>query len=136
MMVMITWNDSLSVKVKEIDLQHQKLIDMINELNEAMKKGKGKESLAKIINGLVSYTATHFKQEERYFDKFGYPDTVNHKKEHVAFVQKVTDFKNGFEKNNLSVTVEVMNFLSDWLKNHIKGTDKKYSAFFNEKGLS
>jgi hemerythrin len=135
-MAMITWNDNLSVKVKEIDLQHQKLIDMINELNEAMKKGKGKESLAKIINGLVSYTATHFKQEERYFDKFGYPDTVNHKKEHVAFVKKVTDFKNGFEKNNLSVTVEVMNFLSDWLKNHIKGTDKQYSAFFNEKGLS
>jgi hemerythrin len=134
-MALINWSDSLSVNVKEIDLQHRKLIDMINELNEAMRVGKGKESLGKILNGLISYTATHFKQEERYFDKYGYPDTVNHKKEHVAFVKKVTDFKDGFENNNLAVTMEVMNFLSDWLKNHIKGTDKKYSKFFNEKGL-
>jgi hemerythrin len=121
--------------VNEIDLQHRKLIDMINELNEAMKIGKGKDSLGKIINGLISYTATHFKTEEQFFDKFGYPDTVNHKKEHVAFVKKVTDFQDGFEKKNLAVTMEVMNFLSDWLRNHIKGTDKKYSKFFNDKGL-
>jgi len=134
-MALINWSDSLSVNVKEIDLQHRKLIDMINELNEAMKNGKGKNSLGKILNGLISYTATHFKQEERYFDKLRYPDTVNHKKEHVAFVKQVTEFKDGFEKDNLAVTMEVMNFLSDWLKNHIKGTDKKYSKFFNEKGL-
>ena len=134
-MALINWSDSLSVNVKEIDLQHRKLIDMINELNEAMRIGKGKDSLGKILNGLISYTATHFRQEERYFDKYGYPDTVNHKKEHVAFVKKVTEFKDGFEKNNLAVTMEVMKFLSDWLGNHIKGTDKKYSNFFNEKGL-
>ena len=134
-MALINWSDSLSVNVKEIDLQHRKLIDMINELNEAMRIGKGKDSLGQILKGLISYTATHFRQEERYFDKYGYPDTVNHKKEHVAFVKKVTEFKDGFEKNNLAVTMEVMNFLSDWLKNHIKGTDKKYSKFFNEKGL-
>jgi hemerythrin len=121
--------------VQEIDLQHQKLIGMINELNEAMKSRKGKESLGKIINTLISYTATHFKQEEQYFDRFGYPDSENHKKGYVAFVKKVTDFKKGFEKNDLTVTMEVMNFLSDWLRNHIKGTDKKYSKFFNEKGL-
>ena len=134
-MALINWSDSLSVNVNEIDLQHRKLIDMINELNEAMKIGKGKDSLGKIINGLISYTATHFKTEEQFFDKFGYPDTVNHKKEHVAFVKKVTDFQDGFEKKNLAVTMEVMNFLSDWLRNHIKGTDKKYSKFFNDKGL-
>ena len=98
-MALINWNESLSVNVKEIDLQHKKLIDMNNELNEAMKLGKGKDALGKIVNGLISYTATHFK------------------------------------KGNLPLSVEVMNFLSDWLKNHIKGTDKKYSKFFNEKGL-
>ncbi len=134
-MALINWNDSLSVNVKEIDLQHKKLVDMINELNEAMRIGKGKEALGKIINGLISYTATHFKNEEQYFEKLRYPDAANHKKEHIAFVKKVTDFKDGFEKNNLAVTMEVMSFLSDWLKNHIKGTDKKYSKFFNEKGL-
>jgi len=134
-MAMIQWNDSFSVKVAEIDQQHKKLVAMINELHDAMKQGKGKNVLGKIINGLISYTATHFKTEEKYFDRFGYPEKDSHKKEHVAFVKKVSEFKDGFEKGKLSLTLEVMNFLSDWLKNHIMGTDKKYSQFFNEKGL-
>ena len=134
-MAMINWNDSLSVHVAEIDQQHKKLIEMINELNDAMKVGKGKDVLEKIVNNLIGYTATHFKTEENYFAKFGYPDTENHKKEHAAFVQKVSDFKTGFETGKLAVTIEVMSFLSDWLKNHIMGTDKKYASFFNEKGL-
>ncbi len=134
-MALIQWDGSFSVKVAEIDQQHQKLVSMINELNDAMRQGKGKDVLGKIINGLISYTATHFNTEEKYFDRFGYPETDSHKKEHVAFVKKVSEFKNGFEQGKLGLSIEVMNFLSDWLKNHIKLTDMKYSKFFNEKGL-
>ena len=47
-MALITWNDTLSVNVEEIDQQHRTLIAMINELNEAMKLGKGKDVLGKI----------------------------------------------------------------------------------------
>jgi hemerythrin len=134
-MALIQWNDSLSVDVAEIDRQHQKLVLMINELSEAMKQGKGKDVLGKILNSLIGYTATHFQTEEKYFDLYRYPETAIHKKEHVAFVQNISDFKDGFEKGKLSVTIELMNFLSDWLIHHIKGTDKKYSTFFNAKGL-
>jgi len=134
-MALIQWNDSLSVKVAEIDQQHKRLIAMINELHDAMKQGKGKDVLGKIINGLSSYAVMHFSTEEKYFDRFGYPETESHKKKHVAFVKKVLEFKDGFEKGELNLTLNVMNFLSDWLKNHIMGTDKKYSQFFNEKGL-
>lgn len=134
-MSMITWNDTLSVNVAEIDRQHQKLIAIINELNDAMKVGKGREILGEIVTNLVNYTDTHFKTEEAYFEKFGYPNTADHKKEHTAFVQKVADFKEGFEQKRLSVSVEVMTFLSDWLRNHIMGTDKQYSRFFNDNGL-
>jgi len=108
---------------------------MINELDEAMKKGKGKNILAKIINDLISYTSTHFKTEEKYFDQFGFPKAASHKKEHSAFVQQVSDFKKGFNNGKLALSVDIMNFLSDWLKKHINGTDKEYSQFFNAKGL-
>ena len=134
-MALINWYDSFRVNVKEIDQQHQKLVSMINELNDAMMQGKGKDVMGKIVNGLFSYTATHFKTEEKYFDQFRYPETDSHKKEHIAFVQKVSGFKDGYEKGKLGLSIEVMNFLSDWLKNHIKATDMKYSQFFNEKGL-
>jgi hemerythrin len=134
-MDLIKWDDSLSVHVAIIDQQHQNLISMINDLHGAMKLGKGKDVLGKIVIGLINYTAIHFKTEEDYFSKFGYAEADSHIKEHVAFVRKVSEFKDGFEKGKLSVSIDVLNFLSDWLQNHIKGTDKKYSQFFNEKGL-
>jgi hemerythrin len=40
-MSLIQWNDRLSVHVAEIDGQHQKLVGMINDLNDAMRQGKG-----------------------------------------------------------------------------------------------
>lgn len=134
-MALLTWNESFSVNVAEIDQQHKKLIDMVNDLNDAMKQGKGKEVLGKILNSMVSYTVSHFRTEEKYFDQFGYPEADDHKKEHAAFIEKVTDFKGKFESRNLFLTIEVMDFLSGWLKTHIMGTDRKYSDFFNEKGL-
>lgn len=134
-MSLIHWNDALSVNIADIDKQHKKLVFMINELNGAMKQGKGKDVLGKILITLIDYTATHFKTEEKYFDLYKYPETAIHKKEHIAFVRKVSEFKDGFERQELSITIDVMTFLSDWLKNHIKVTDKKYSTFFNDRGL-
>ena len=58
-----------------------------------------------------------------------------HKAKHSAFVEKVYDFKEEYEAGKLSLTLDVMNFLKDWLKGHIQGEDKKYGPFFNEKGL-
>jgi hemerythrin len=134
-MALITWNSSLSVNVAEMDHQHKKLVALINELNDAMSVGRGRDVLGKIVSDLVTYTVVHFKAEEKYFAQFRYPDTFNHRIEHVAFVKRVTDFKQGFETGKLPLTVEVMSFLSEWLKKHIMGTDKKYSRFFNENGL-
>ena len=135
-MGLINWDSSLSVKVAEIDRQHQKLVMLINELNEAMKQRKTKEILGNIVDGLLSYTAIHFKTEEKYFAQYSYPDASTHNQEHTAFVKRVADFKEKFDKGQLALSIEVMKFLSDWLQNHIKGTDRKYSDFFNEKGLT
>ena len=135
-MPLINWSDRLSVNVTEIDNQHQKLIEMINDLSDAMMQGKSNEVMGAIVNNLIGYVATHFKTEEKYFSEFGYPDTEAHVKEHVNFVQKVTEFKDGFEKGEIALSIGVLNFLCDWLRNHIKGTDQKYTQCFNANGLS
>jgi hemerythrin len=134
-MALIEWSERLSVQVAELDDQHKKLIGLINELNDAMKVGKGRTILGKIVNDLAAYAATHCKTEERYFAQYEYPDTFNHRREHVALVKRISGFKDQFENGNEPLTVEVMRFMSDWLKKHIMETDKKYGSFFNEKGL-
>ncbi len=134
-MALITWNNSLSVKVAEIDQQHQKLITLINGLNDVMIEGRANDVGLKVVQDLMTYTAFHFTTEEKYFDKLGYPDAEAHKKEHSDFVNKVMKFKQGYEEGGIGLTTKIMNFLRDWLKQHIMGTDQKYAQFFNEKGL-
>jgi hemerythrin len=134
-MALITWNDSFSVQVAEIDRQHQKLVAMINDLDAAMRQGKGKDTLAQIIAGLAAYAGIHFRTEERYFEQFGYAESDSHKQEHANFSRTVADFKSRFDQGAIGLSIEVMNFLSTWLQQHIKTVDKHYGSFFNEHGL-
>lgn len=135
-MALFVWNNNYSVGIKEIDGQHKVLIDMLNELYDAMQSGKSNDILGAIIYKLVHYTKTHFATEEKYFDKFGYPDTFAHKKEHEKFTQKVLAFKNDFDAGKVAMTVSITSFLKDWLASHIQGVDKKYGPFLNSKGIS
>ena len=104
-------------------------------VNDAMKQGKGKDLPGRIISDLCIHAGSHFQTEEKHFDRHKYPETQSHKVKRAEFVKRIADFKNDYESGKVAMTVDLMNFLKDWLKNHIQGTDKKYSSFFNEKGL-
>lgn len=134
-MAYIEWNNSYSVKIMEIDNQHKKLVQMINELHEAMSKGKSKDILSPLLDNLASYTIEHFSLEEYYMDKFQYNNASIHKKEHLDFISKVKTYQENLKDGKFLLSVQIMNFLRDWLLNHIMGTDQKYAQFFIEKGL-
>ena len=134
-MTILRWTDALSVGIDEIDQQHKNLIMMVNELNEAMHERKAKDILGTIIDGLINYAATHFATEEKYFARYSYPETEIHKKEHVSFVEKIIEFKLGFDEGRLLLSLEVMNFLQEWLITHIQISDRKYCVYFNGNAL-
>lgn len=135
-MALITWNENYSVKVKQFDDQHKKLIEMVNELHDSMKVGKGKETLEKILKGLVQYTEQHFSSEERLMKLHGYTGYENHKKEHNQLVMQVLDIQKKYQEGTTMLTQSVMNFLRDWLQKHIQGDDKNYGPFLNSKGVN
>jgi len=134
-MALIRWTDSLSVQVAQLDQQHQILINLINELNDAMRQGKGQQVMDPILDRLVAYAGSHFATEERYFIQYAYPAAGEHRRAHAEFADRVADFKERLMQTRIGLSIEVMNFLSDWLQHHIQGEDKKYSACFNAAGL-
>jgi hemerythrin-like metal-binding protein len=88
-----------------------------------------------ILDRLVSYTVMHFGVEEKLFQKHGYPDADQHKKVHEKLIAKVIDFKTKVDKGDGTISMELMDFLKDWLVSHIKGTDKKYVPFLKQHGV-
>ena len=134
-MGLFPWKSKYSVHVAEIDGQHKKLVALVNELFDAMCAGKGREVIGKAVDELTRYTQTHFATEERLMLSTGYPDYRIHKKEHDDFVAHVSQFQAELVAGKIAVTVEVSNYLKDWLINHILNSDMKYSTYFNEKGI-
>ncbi|KAF0219430.1 MAG: hemerythrin family [Geobacteraceae bacterium] len=134
-MALLTWNDGYSVKVKQFDDQHKKLIDLVNQLHDAMKVGKGGQIIGDVLKALIDYTGTHFAAEERLMKLHSYPDYEAHKKEHNMLVMQVLDVQKKYQEGNAPITQNIMNFLKEWLVKHIQGDDKKYGPFLNGKGV-
>jgi hemerythrin-like metal-binding protein len=124
---MFEWSNSYSVGINSIDAQHQNLFAIGRELHTAMSHGQGKASLAKILDRLVQYTCAHFAHEERLMRLADYPDMPAHVAEHAALTRKVLQFQKDFEAGKVAMTVQLLQFLKEWLSHHIKGSDQKYA---------
>jgi hemerythrin-like metal-binding protein len=135
-MELIVWKDSLNLGFKEIDDQHRKLVAMINKLFDAMSAGKSKEVMQVVFSELSNYIVVHFGAEEKLMKQYGYEEYEYHKQEHAYFIEKLNELKLKFNSGNTSISLDVLNFLKDWLLKHIMGTDRKYVRLFSSKGHS
>lgn len=127
-MALFNWSVQYETGIFMVDTQHKKLVEAINTLHEAMKDGKGKEKAESTLNFLVDYTVQHFTAEEGLMKQKNYPDFVNHKAVHDKLVNEVKNMRTNYLAGKV-LPMEVSSFMSDWLKTHILGTDKKYVPF-------
>ncbi len=134
-MAVFQWNEKLSVGVQKFDDQHKRLVQMVNELQEAMLASKGREASKKVLDQLVQYTVTHFKDEESAMAAAKFPGLAQHKIEHEKLCNQVLDYKKRVDGGDLSVTVELLKFLRGWLVDHITKTDMAYGVHLNGVGV-
>jgi len=131
----LEWSDKLSVKISTFDVEHKKLITLINNLHDAMTRGEGHKMLGDTLASLADYTVQHFKHEEEVMQKYGYPGLAEQKKQHAEFVKKIADTQRDYEKGTAALTISVSTFLTSWIQNHIMKMDAGYSEFLIKAGM-
>ncbi len=134
-MAFLIWGDQYKVNIAEVDTQHKRLFDMVNEMHEAMKSGKAEAVLGKILDGLLQYCATHFATEERLMTTHGYPDYISHKRIHDKLTEEVKELQRRHQSGEPVLSFEVMEFLRKWLQSHILGADKMFGPYLKSKGV-
>ncbi len=129
------WKPEYSVSVSTFDMQHKKLLQLASNLHQTMREGRARSVLSDLLSQLVTYTRTHFRAEEEILDGNRYPELQRHREEHLALLVQVENFQKEFAAGNAHISIELMEFLRNWIANHILQTDSRYANYLNTRGV-
>jgi hemerythrin-like metal-binding protein len=131
----MTWNSGYSVGVKTMDSQHTVLFGLLNDLHAAMMKGQAQSLTGPLLRKLVEYTHTHFSAEEQMMAAAKYPGLADHRTRHRELIKQVEEYANRFESGEITLSLDLLKFLRNWLSDHIQKVDHQYGPWLNEHGL-
>lgn len=112
--------------IDKIDDEHQQIIAAMNDLHRAYEAKAPRARLAEAIERLKKVTVVHFKDEEAYMEKIGYPDLRKHRHMHQHLLDRLETFVTAFRASGV-LTEDFFMFLKMWLKSHICGIDTQYA---------
>ena len=125
--VAFPWKDAYNIGIPQVDTQHKGLVKLINDLHAGMQAGKAKDVLGGILDELIHYTERHFNDEEAMLRVKGYSKLAAHHAIHQDLTRQVVDLRDRFKSQNLVLSIEVMQFLKNWLAGHILTHDQAYA---------
>lgn len=130
------WDKTYSVSVPEMDHHHKHLLDLLNQLYQAMRDRSGMDVVGHILDDALEYTGTHFTAEEAMLEAYQYPDLYKQKVQHNKFVREILALQAKYERDDPIVCMATVSHLSEWFINHIRNLDKQYSSYFAEKKIT
>jgi hemerythrin len=133
---MFEWKDIYSTGIHSIDAQHRNLFAVAKDLFAAMSTGQGRAAVGRTLDRMVQYTASHFAHEERLMRLHNFPDFEAHKAEHDKLTAQVLQLQADYRAGKITITVQLLHFLRDWLQKHIQGSDQQYAPFLREKAVA
>jgi hemerythrin-like metal-binding protein len=128
------WDESLSVGIPEIDVEHQCFIRLINELNEAISSRMGLEEIKKRLRLILEDAASHFAHEEALFKEWKYPEVAEHAIEHEQMIIAMNKIIARFEHDCTEYElVEAVLDIKAALIEHLLAEDMKYCDYYQQK---
>ena len=132
-MPVIEWVDTLTVNVDELDEQHRGIIEVINDLHDALLHARIADldsARTKALDTMEDRVVSHFRTEEAFMSKIGYPGLDDHREKHLSFLELLRQHKNDLKDGALLLNSELMKTLGNWFMDHELGEDQKFSSFY------
>ncbi len=137
---MFEWKEEYSVGVEKFDKQHKQLLKIGRDLVSAfenLEKGIDQYDLiVELLQEMQKYTVYHFESEEKAMAEINYPELEKHKEIHQKFVNKLKDIDvENIDEDQKQFSMELLNFVANWIEQHILGEDQKYKPYFADKNI-
>ncbi|HJV36526.1 hemerythrin family protein [Geomonas sp.] len=135
---MAEWQDSLSIGVSEVDIQHRMLFEQFNTFVAACGRQEEEDAIYRLCWFLEAYALAHFKDEEELMQRVAFPDFEKHRAQHLAFAAEVRKLKKQLkdEGPQQSLVSAITNFMAGWLVRHVSTMDKALGKFMADGGMT
>lgn len=128
---LVNWKAEYNLGVEEIDRQHRALVELLNKAWEGIVFRADKDVILELVEQLERYTIAHFTAEEVYMLAIHYPNLEDHRLTHQKFIARIeAEKKRAVAGGELSLGL--VNFLKQWLLEHILGADKAFAEYANQ----
>ncbi len=122
------FTDKYRTGIELIDAEHAELFRIIREVHcviaDELVTDKY-DAIIKLLEDLRTYTKEHFADEEEYMEAIGYEGLEAQKRAHDAFVARLDGMDlSEIDEHQQDALEEIMEFLAEWLVNHILHSDK------------
>jgi hemerythrin len=123
----IAWTSDLNTGIEQIDNQHRRIVDYINQLEGAISQHDSDSvgRVLEVLDALADYCTSHFAFEESLQEMAGYKLAATHKSIHEIFVKRLAKYQEKFNAGE-NVAKQLHDMLSTWLVHHIKRDDMAY----------
>ncbi len=131
-MAVIKWLDGYKIEVDQFDMEHHKMVELIDTMFAAILDKRGKEITENVCREVIAYTGYHFDNEEKAMQAINYPGLEEHIAEHRRLKVEALKFQEMVNTNFPEGTTEFYKFLRTWLMEHIQDCDKKYGLYLKD----
>ncbi|HLO67312.1 MAG TPA: bacteriohemerythrin [Holophaga sp.] len=127
-MPIIAWNPAWEMNEPVIDAQHHALVDQMNALVDALSTPGAGDQTERALMYLSDYVENHFGTEEGIMERTGFPHLEEHRAAHTELRDRVRAM---VAEQGWSLSTDIMNYLTDWLVNHLCSYDRALAKHLN-----
>ncbi|MBS1229584.1 MAG: hemerythrin-like metal-binding protein [Proteobacteria bacterium] len=128
-MALLSWSNQYSIGDDLIDTEHEELFRLVNAFHDHWQEKRNQQSIAELLNQLITYAEMHFQHEEAIMLDAGFPRLAEHQQVHEAMVETIFKLRQSFEANDSHLEMNTMKFIKTWLLEHIIQNDYLFRDF-------
>lgn len=129
------WRDKYALGVPVVDEQHRELFQRVEAFVTTLRSSAEWEEKVLRVNETLEfmkvYVVEHFRDEEDYQQRIGYPGFQAHKKIHDDMVSYVLEVSNAYERSGCDERLmqQFAGKLLAWLINHVAAEDQQIADY-------
>ena len=128
----VQWRQEWNCGNDEIDEQHDKILQIANDLIAKVYAGASHNECMDMIKLFLEYVVNHFATEERILMEIEYDGLIAHIKKHEYLTNKAIYLKECYEKKELQPAAFLSFIIDEVVVEHLTKEDTKFFALLKQ----